>query len=177
MKKVAIFGSTGAGKSTLAIELAEITSLPLIILDKIIYQPGGEKNKHEEYVSSHSVILKKDEWIIDGYGCVPSAWERFEVADTLIYIDLPLYIHLAWVTKRFLKGIFVNPAGWPESSPIVKSTITSFKVLWLCHSKLTPRYRKYIAEASEKKVVVHLKSPHAIKEYLSEMRNEHNTQQ
>lgn len=173
MKKVAIFGNTGAGKSTLAITLAEITSLPLTILDKIIYQPGGEKNSHEEYLSFHAALLKNDEWLIDGFGCVPSAWERFEAADTLIYLDLPLYIHVAWVTKRFLKGLVVNPEGWPERSPMIKSTITSYKVLWLCHRKLTPRYRKYISKVAEKKNVVHLKSPRAIKEYLIEVSNDY----
>jgi len=167
MKKVAIFGNAGAGKSTLAIALAKTTNLPLIILDKIIYQPGGEKNPHAEYLSSHSSLLKEDEWIIDGFGCVPSAWERFEAADTLIYIDLPLFIHFAWVTKRFVKGIFVNPEGWPERSPMFKSTIASYKVLWLCHRKLTPRYRTLVVEYTSEKNVVHLKSPRAIKDFLN----------
>jgi len=172
MKKVAIFGNTGAGKSTLAIALAEATGLPLIILDKILYQPGGEKNSHEEYLRTHAALLKNDQWLIEGFGCVPSAWERFEAADTLIYLDLPLYVHTAWVTKRFLKGLVANPAGWPERSPILKSTITSYKVLWLCHRKLTPRYREYLSKVAGKKNVVHLKSPREIKEYLSTVSNE-----
>ncbi len=170
MKKVAIFGNTGAGKSTLAINLAEITCLPLVILDKIMYQPGGEKNPHSEYLRLHSALLKEEEWVIDGFGCVPSAWERFEAADTLIYIDLPLFIHFVWVTKRFVKGIFFNPPGWPERSPMIKSTISSYRVLWLCHRKLTPRYRKYVADSLGRKNVIHLKSSRAIKDFLNQVR-------
>jgi hypothetical protein len=34
--------------------------------------------------------LDQDEWIIDGFGGVAPAWERFAKADTLVYIDLPL---------------------------------------------------------------------------------------
>ena len=41
MKRVAIFGNAGGGKSTLALELAAITGLPLYVLDKIKYRPGG----------------------------------------------------------------------------------------------------------------------------------------
>lgn len=171
MKKVAVFGNTGAGKSTLAIALADSTDLPLIILDKIMYEPGGEKNPHEDYLSAHSALIKNDKWIIDGFGCVPSAWERFEAADTLIYIDLPILTHLLWVTKRFVKGIFVNPEGWPERSPMIRSTITSYKVLWLCHTKLTPRYRKLVSESAGQKQVVHLKTPSAIQEYLDRVRS------
>ena len=171
MKKVAVFGNTGAGKSTLAIALADSTDLPLVILDKIIYQPGGEKNPHEVYLSAHSALIKQDKWIIDGFGCVPSAWERFEAADTLIYIDLPILTHLLWVTKRFVKSIFVNPEGWPERSPMIRSTITSYKVLWLCHTKLTPRYRKLVSKSVGKKQVVHLKTPGAICEYINRVRS------
>ena len=93
MKRVAIFGNTGAGKSTLAKHLAELTRLPLYPIDIIQYRAGGGKVPHEEYLKAHAELLAQDEWIIDGYGCVASAWERFSRADTLVYIDLPLATH------------------------------------------------------------------------------------
>jgi len=127
--------------------------------------------KSSKYLTIHSDRINSAEWIIDGFGCVPSAWERFAVADTLIYIDLPLFTHYFWVTKRFLKGIFVNPPGWPDRSPIVRGTITSYRVAWLCHRKLTPRYRKFVAETADKKNVFHLKSSRAIEEFLNEQRH------
>ncbi|CCQ57261.1 hypothetical protein CWATWH0003_0469 [Crocosphaera watsonii WH 0003] len=34
MKKVAVFGNTGGGKSTLSRKLSEMTNLPLYVLDK-----------------------------------------------------------------------------------------------------------------------------------------------
>lgn len=170
MKKVAIFGNTGGGKSTLAKTLADITGLPLIALDKIMYEAGGKIVPHADYLKIHSEILKEETWIIDGFGCVPSAWERFSVADTLIYVDLPLTTHCWWVTKRFIKGLFVNPEGWPDRSPIVKSTLTSYRVLWLCHRKLTPKYRRYVSETATSKQIIHLKTPQAIKEFLNDLR-------
>ncbi|MEO0647457.1 MAG: adenylate kinase, partial [Cyanobacteria bacterium J06650_10] len=41
MTKVAVFGNTGGGKSTLSQRLAEITGLPWVPLDSLQYQPGG----------------------------------------------------------------------------------------------------------------------------------------
>ena len=41
MKKVAVFGNAGGGKSTLSKRLAETTGLPLHVLDKIKYQAGA----------------------------------------------------------------------------------------------------------------------------------------
>ncbi|MGD1944546.1 MAG: hypothetical protein ACFB0G_24900 [Leptolyngbyaceae cyanobacterium] len=42
MKKVAVFGNAGGGKSTLSKRLAAVTELPLGALDLIKYKPGGE---------------------------------------------------------------------------------------------------------------------------------------
>ncbi|WP_417841434.1 adenylate kinase [Terasakiella sp.] len=166
MKKVAIFGNAGGGKSTLAKHLAAATGLPLHSLDKIKYHPGGAEVPHEDYLDIHREILKQDEWIIDGFGCVPSAWERFAAADTLIYLDLSLFMHGMWVTKRLLKGAFMNPEGWPENSPIWKSSLNSYRVLWLCHQKLTPRYRQLMDETQNTKQVFHLRSAKMIKAFL-----------
>ena len=41
MKRVAVFGNAGGGKSTLAKRLAKMTGLPLHPLDLIQYKPGG----------------------------------------------------------------------------------------------------------------------------------------
>src|SRR5262245_55400198 len=118
MNKVAVFGNAGAGKSTLARKLAELTRLPLYPIDLIQFRAGGGRVPHAQYLDAHAELLRRDLWIIDGFGDVKSSGERFAAADTLIYVDLPLRTHYFWVTKRFVKGLFVNPEGWPENSPM-----------------------------------------------------------
>src|SRR5438105_14126769 len=93
MKRVAIFGNAGAGKSTLAWRLAGLTQLPLYPLDWIQFRGGGGKVAHEDYLKAHANLIRREDWIIDGFGCVTSAWERFAGADTLIYLDLPPQLH------------------------------------------------------------------------------------
>lgn len=166
MKKVAVFGNTGGGKSTLARTLSELTQLPLHPLDLIQYRAGGGKVPHDEYLRAHAELLQRDTWIIDGFGCMPSTLERFAAADTLIYVDLPLFTHYRWVTKRLLKGLFANPEGWPDNSPIWSSTMDSYRVVWRCHRRLTPRYRQLVADAASTKRVHHLRSPAEMSAFL-----------
>jgi hypothetical protein len=52
MRKVAVFGNAGGGKSTLARRLAEVTGLPLYPLDRIQFKAGGGKVPHEEHRSA-----------------------------------------------------------------------------------------------------------------------------
>ena len=41
MKRVAVFGNAGGGKSTLARRLAELTGLPLYVVDLMQFRAGG----------------------------------------------------------------------------------------------------------------------------------------
>jgi adenylate kinase family enzyme len=175
MKRVAVFGNAGGGKSTLARELAHITSLPLHSLDRIKYKAGGGEVPRGEYLAAHTSLLGNERWIIDGFGCVASAWERFSAADTLIYVDLSLFTHYIWVTKRLIKGLFVTPEGWPDSSPIWISTLGSYRVIPLCQKQLAPRYRQLVAEEATRKRVHHLKSPRAMRAFLDAVRQEYSS--
>ncbi|MEM1425209.1 MAG: adenylate kinase [Cyanobacteria bacterium P01_H01_bin.130] len=169
MKKVAVFGNTGGGKSTLSRRLAHITGLPWVPLDSIQYQTGGDEVPHAEFKVAHDALLQQDQWIIDGFGSLDTVWERLSVADTLVYIDLPLQQHYWWVTKRFLQGGWVKPAGWPENSSLLKGTLNAYNILWLCHRKLTPRYREYVNRAQATKQVYHVRSRRDVQQFLQKM--------
>ncbi|MCC7485444.1 MAG: hypothetical protein IT529_10705 [Burkholderiales bacterium] len=173
MKRVAIFGNAGGGKSTLARELAAITGLRLAVVDELEYREGGLRVPREEYLRAHAALLAEEEWIIDGFGGITAAWERFDAADTLIHVDLPLAVHFAWVTKRLVMGLFVAPQGWPKGSPVISSSISSYRVLWPCHTRLTPRYRSYVSEAAQGKRVFHLRSRRDVKAFLESVRKEY----
>jgi len=172
MRRVAVFGNAGAGKSTLARQLAALTGLPLHVIDMMQFKPGGKPVPHEDYLKAHAHLLDQDEWIIDGYGTTATAFERFAKADMLVYIDLPVVTHYWFVTKRFVKGLFVPPAGWPDNSPLWSSTKQSYKVIPLCHRQLTQKYRQFVADARATKRVHHLKSRADIAAFLEAVRQE-----
>jgi adenylate kinase family enzyme len=177
MKRVAVFGNAGGGKSTLARRLAELTRLPLYPLDMIQFRSGDDgvprAVPHDEYLRAHAELLAQDEWIIDGFGSVASAWERFARADTLVYVDLPLVTHHWFVTKRLIKGLFATPEGWPDNSPIWSSSMSSYRVLWSCHRTLTPKYRQLVADAAASKRVHHVRSRAEIAALVDAVRREY----
>ena len=181
MKRIAVFGNAGAGKSTLARRLAELTRLPLYPLDLIQFRAArywpeekdGGKITDETYQAIYADLLQRDEWIIDGYGTLASTWQRLDAADTLVYIDLPVLTHYRWVTKRLLKGLFRNPQGWPENSPLWSSTLDSYRVVWRCHRHLTPKYRQIVADVAASKRVHHLKSSAEMAAFLDGIKREY----
>lgn len=132
MKKVAVFGKPGSGKSTISKALALATGIELHQLDSIVYKANGELVEREVFDLAHDNIINSESWIIDGFGPLGSFNTRLEAADTLVYIDLPYPISYWFVTKRMLKGLFVKPEGWPDGSSVIKGTIQSYKTLKLC---------------------------------------------
>src|SRR5262245_10451741 len=100
MRRVAVFGNAGGGKSTLARRLAAATELPLHVIDEMQFRAGGVAVPEDEYLGHHAELLRCNEWIIDGFGGMRAAWDRFSASDTLVLVDLPLITHYWWVTKR-----------------------------------------------------------------------------
>ena len=70
MKKVAVFGNAGGGKSTLSQRLADMTGLPWVPLDSLQYRPGGSEVPHDEFKAAHDALLQQDQWIVDGFGSI-----------------------------------------------------------------------------------------------------------
>lgn len=102
MKKIAIVGCGGAGKSTLARQLSDILHLPVLHLDKVFWQPGWKTLPKEEEQKILEEVAMRDEWIIDGNykGTMPT---RFEAADTIIFLDFSTLLCLHRVIKRYFK--------------------------------------------------------------------------
>jgi hypothetical protein len=60
-----------------------------------------------------------------------------------------------WASKRFLLSPFRKPEGWPEGSPMVRSTVTSWLNLYRGRKVWTREFRKKIESyAPEKNVYV-----------------------
>lgn len=95
-----------------AVQLGGLTEcIDFYVLDKIKYQPGGTEVTQEDYKRTQEKILVNDRWIIDGFGCIETLWQRLNEADTLVFVDLPLHVHFWWVTKRLITGYFKLPEG------------------------------------------------------------------
>jgi hypothetical protein len=77
------------------------------------------------------------------------------------------------VTKRLIKGLFADPPGWPPNSPLWSSTMSSYRVLWPCHRRLTPKYRQLVADMAASKRVHHLTSPAEMAAFLDAIKREY----
>ena len=100
MNKVLVIGvASGVGKSTFACRLGELTGIEVIHLDRLFWKPGWVESSVEEFSEAQQQVILKDRWIIEG-NYTGTIDIREPHADTIIYLELPLYVCLYRVLKR-----------------------------------------------------------------------------
>ena len=100
MRRVIVLGRGGAGKSTLARQLGEITGLPVVELDKLFWRPGLLPMPRDEWIHLQQKLVHEEKWIMDGdLGPYDALEERLRMTDTIVVLDFSL-LRCAWRTFR-----------------------------------------------------------------------------
>ena len=99
MQKVLVIGCSGAGKSTFARRLRDITGLPLYYLDRLWHKADRTHITREEFDRVLAEWLARPAWIIDG-DYSRTLPQRLEACDTVFFLDFPLEVCLAGVENR-----------------------------------------------------------------------------
>lgn len=102
MKRIAIVGCPGAGKSTLAVQLRTVLNLEVIHLDAYFWKPGWVETPQQEWVEIHDELIEKSEWIMDG-NYARTSMHRFVAADTVIFLDYSRWLCLWRGFKRVIR--------------------------------------------------------------------------
>ena len=100
MTRVAIVGNAGGGKSTLGRRLAAKHDLPLYSVDQIQWLPGWIAVPEQEIAEKLDQIVASERWIVDGWGPWPLLERRLAAADSIIFVDLPLWMHFWLAAER-----------------------------------------------------------------------------
>lgn len=120
VERVAIVGPGGAGKSTFARTLGELTGLPVIHLDHHFWKPGWVESPQDEWRQKQSELFAGDRWIADGnYGGTFD--DRFALADTVIVIARPALLCVMSAMRRSVRdhGKAIQADGCHERFQLV----------------------------------------------------------
>jgi len=170
MRRVAVIGSAGAGKSTLSRELGALLGLPVIHLDRLFWRPGWVETPREEWVRVQTEAVRGERWVIDGnYGGTLEL--RLGVAGTIIFLDFPRLVCLWRVLKR--RRQYAGRTR-PDLGPGCPERIDWEFLRWVWRFPLDerPGVLAKLAGLSPDKRVIRLASPAAVARFLDDLRRE-----
>ena len=162
-----VIGNAGGGKSTMCRSLCAIRSLPYFAIDLIQWKPNWVLTPEREYIKAHEEILSKPCWLIDGFGSWSSVERRLAKADTIVFVDHPIWVHYWWATKRQLKSLFVGRPDGPEGCPMLPVTFRLYKKMWTLHRDTRPRLLEAIENRRPHARIIHITSPKELREFAA----------
>jgi adenylate kinase family enzyme len=164
--RIMIMGSSGSGKSTMAMRLGEITGLPVVHLDELTSKAKSvdEMNEFVRLASSQT------RWIIDGnYSGTRN--DRLKRADTVVYLD---YCRLICLWRALKRGnnnhghkISRHKRGVGRSQKIDKRLISS---IWSYPKKSREEVLVWLSKIEQPKQVFLLKGNREVKQFLKQAR-------
>ena len=145
MKRTAIIGNSGGGKSTLARKLASQRKSDHVEIDALLWQKGWQLTPADIYNAEHARLIAMENWIIDGLGRLDSIPARLARATDIVLIDMPLWMHFWLGAERQIRwstGAIENPpAGLAKMPP----TEALFRTIWEVDQNWMPEIRRIVA--------------------------------
>lgn len=108
-RRVAVVGTSGSGKTTFSLRLAERLRLRHVELDAHFWEPNWQQPDRAEFEERVVALLKGlDGWVCDGnYGSMAAVH-----ADTIVWLDLPLRTCLWRVLRRAVRRAWRRESLW-----------------------------------------------------------------
>ncbi|HEX8236885.1 MAG TPA: shikimate kinase [Abditibacteriaceae bacterium] len=131
MKRIAVGGTTGSGKTTLGLTLAQRMNVPHIELDALHWEPHWTSAAPEVFKQRVCDAIAAESWTSSGnYSIVRDmVWQR---ADTFIWLDYSFSIVASRLLRRTLRRIVTQEELWSGNRESLRTMLSRDSILlWL----------------------------------------------
>jgi adenylate kinase family enzyme len=170
VQRVVILGPGGAGKTTVAEDIASRTGLPVVFLDPLFWREGWTPAPTDEARRELAGAIAGDRWILDGNFLGPEGTSdaRFERADTVVFLDLPRTLCLWRVLSRRVRDRSRSRPDLPKGS---REGFDLDLLVWIWRYRAVdrPRVLGLLAQLDDRVAVHHLRSRADVRRFLDRL--------
>jgi adenylate kinase family enzyme len=168
--KIAVQGTGGSGKTTVAKELARRHGVPHVELDALHHGPNWLETPTEEFRRRVVAATAGDGWVVDGNYDGKLDDLVLGRADTVVWLDLPLRVALTRVTRRTIGRIRTREELWSGNRESWRGGFFGWESMfvWAIRSHLRQRRARARRLARYPGLeVVRLRTAREVESYLS----------
>jgi adenylate kinase family enzyme len=163
VRRIAVIGNGGGGKSTLCRALGERLGLPVYEVDTVQWLPGWQRAPLDETARVLDGWAADESWIIDGFGPFPVIERRLDRADAIVYVDLPFARHLWWSAKRQVASRLRGQAWAGQTRP--PPSFLLLRTLRMVDG-MRPQLLEMVSRGERAAKLAHLRSPGELRRWL-----------
>jgi adenylate kinase family enzyme len=143
-RTIVVKGTSGAGKSTFAAELASRLGLTYVELDALHWGPDWSQPPAEEFRTRVEAVLAAEPggWVADGNYDSKLGDTVVAAADTIIWLDLPLGIKLRRLWRRTWNRKLAKVELWNGNRESWRGAFFSRESLFVWTIRQHVRYRR-----------------------------------
>lgn len=142
LSRVAIVGTSCAGKSTLARELSRRLGAPHVELDALYWGPNWTARSAEEFWASVAEATAGPAWLIDGNYIATRALV-LQRATTVIWLNYPLRTLLRRATSRTFRRLATRECLFNGNREPLLGFLHAYWVPWQALQSYRPLRREY----------------------------------
>jgi adenylate kinase family enzyme len=171
MRRIAVIGTTGSGKTTLAHMISERLGVPHVEPDALNWEYGWKEAPIAAFRQRVAGALSAEAWVADGnYSKVRDiVWSR---ADILVWLDYPLPLILWRLVGRTFRRVTAQEGLWSGNRESLRTALLSRNSLLIWALKTYRRRRREYPALIRRPEYAHLtlvrlRSPEATAAWLS----------
>lgn len=165
LKRVAIIGCGGSGKTTIGRRLAATIGTQITHLDAVYYDDEWNKLPAEKFAALQEDLVAADTWVIDG-NYASTLPIRLKRATHVIFLDLPALTCLRGIAQRRW-----HYRGGQHTDGVYDRITWSFiTYVWGYRREMAPRVRALIAEHAGHAQVHVVRSRRAANRLVAQLR-------
>ena len=165
-----IASASGNGKTTLGRRLAERLGVPFVELDELVHGPNWEETPDDELRDQLEALLTDDGWVVDG------AYQRklgdfvLDKADTVVWLDLPLYVWVPRLTRRTWRRLRGREELWNGNRESLKTALWGRESLFVWALRSHFRSRREWPSSLSHRNVIRLRTPAEVNAFMQRER-------